>query len=66
MSVPAGASQQASTTALGGPAIVIVLMLALGATCYLGYAGYLRRPTAYIVGAILAIGLAFLAIQMYR
>jgi hypothetical protein len=63
---PKGGGGAASSSAgLGIPAIIVVLVLLLGATIYLWRARYIRRSTAYTTMLIIVIALAGLAAWMY-
>lgn len=55
-----------TTTSLAQSGILIVLILLLGAIAFLRYGRYLRRRTAYSLGAIVALALVALAYTMYR
>ena len=62
LSAPIGEGGKASTLAgLGGPAMIVLLVLMLGATIYLWQARYLRRSSAYLIIAVLVVALALLA-----
>ena len=61
----AAAAAATETAGLATPAIVVILVLLLGATIYLWRGRYIRRRTAYITMAILAIALGCLAAWMY-
>jgi hypothetical protein len=55
----------AGTGGLASPALIVVLVLLLGATIYLWRARYMRRRTAYFTMAILVIALVGLGAWMY-
>jgi uncharacterized membrane protein len=50
---------------LGSPTFVVFLVLALGATVFLWRARYIRRRTAYVMMAIIVLGLIILGALMY-
>ena len=54
----------AASSALGNPAVMVVLVLMLGATVYLWRTGYMRPLTAYVIMAILV--LALVAVGTYN
>ena len=56
----------ANSASLAIPAIVVILVLVLGATIYLWRAGYIRRKTAYATMLVLVVALAGFALWMYR
>lgn len=47
----------AGSSAFASPAIIIILVIILGATIYLWRQRYMRRKTAYIVMGVLAIAI---------
>lgn len=55
----------ANSASLAIPAIVVILVLVLGATIYLWRAGYIRRKTAYATMLVLVVALAGFAMWMY-
>lgn len=67
MRQPAGAGNEASSGYgfLTTPAVVVVLVLLIGATFFLWRARYIRRKTAYVVMAVLLIALILLASWIY-
>lgn len=50
---------------LGTPAIVVFLVLALGATIFLWRARYIRRRTAYVAMAVIVVGLIIFGALLY-
>ncbi len=60
-----GGDAGATSASLASPAIVVVLVLLLGATIYLWRARYIRRNTAYVTMAVLVIALAGLVFWQY-
>ena len=67
MKVPKGGGGGAATSAsLGLPAVVVILVLMLGATVYLWRARYIRRQTAYILMLVLALGLLVYGAWLYQ
>jgi len=52
------------TTSLASPAIIVLLVLMLGATIYLWRARYLRPRTAYLAMGILSVLLIILGALM--
>jgi hypothetical protein len=65
MKVPKAAEGVANSAALAGPAIIVVLVLVLGATIYLWRARYIRRRTAYLTMSFLVVLLAGLGFWIY-
>lgn len=65
MKVPKAAEGVANSAALAGPAIIVVLVLVLGATIYLWRARYIRRRNAYLTMGVLVVALAVLGFWMY-
>lgn len=65
MKGPRVADSAGSSAGLAIPAIVVLLVLVLGATIYLWRARYIRRRTAYVTMLVLVIVLAGLALWMY-
>lgn len=55
-----------SSVSLASPAVVVILVLLIGATFYLWRARYIRRRTAYITMALLAIGLGAMVFWQYH
>jgi hypothetical protein len=60
-----GGGSAAGSASLASPAIVVVLVLLIGATLYLWRARYIRRRTAFMWIAVYIIVLAALAGWMY-
>jgi apolipoprotein N-acyltransferase len=50
---------------LGGPALVVFLVLALGATIFLWRARYIRRRTAYVAMGVIVVGLIIFGALLY-
>jgi NADH:ubiquinone oxidoreductase subunit 2 (subunit N) len=65
MKVPKAAEGVPSSAALAYPAIIVVLVLVLGATIYLWRARYIRRRTAYLAMLVLVVALAVVGVWMY-
>ena len=65
MKVPRTAEAGANSASLAVPAVVVILVLVLGATIYLWRAGYIRRRTAYVTMLVLAAALGLFALWMY-
>ena len=61
---PTAAANAGNSASLTTPAIVIALVLLLGATIYLWRARYIRRRSAYVLMAFCVIALAALAFWM--
>lgn len=55
--LPSAAGTQSSSTGFASPAIIIILVIILGATIYLWRQRYMRRKTAYIVMGVLTIAI---------
>jgi NADH:ubiquinone oxidoreductase subunit 2 (subunit N) len=55
-----------TSASLASPAVVVVLVLLIGATFYLWRARYIRRSTAYVTMALLAIALAAIVFWQYQ
>lgn len=55
----------AGSSALASPAVIVVVVLMLGATVYLWRGGYMHPRTGYVLTIILAIALIALGIYMY-
>lgn len=67
MRVPVAESTSSFRSAdLGSPAIVVFLVIALGATIFLWRARYIRRRTAYITMGIIVVLLIVLSAMMYN
>ena len=66
MRAPIAPPEDAGTTSIGQPGVVIFLVLLLGAVVYLHRAHYLRRKTGYITMAILVALLAYVGWELYR
>jgi hypothetical protein len=60
-----GSSVGSATASLSAPAVVVVLVLLLGATIYLWRARYMRRRTAYVTMGVLAVALILFGLSMY-
>lgn len=60
-----GGGAIASSGSLATPAIVVLLVLILGATIYLWRARYIRRRTAYVLMVVIVLALAGVATWMY-
>lgn len=60
-----GGGGGAASASLTSPAIVVILVLLIGATIYLWRARYIRRRTAYVTMAFLAMALVGLAAWQY-
>ena len=54
------------SSSLGQPAVVIGLVLVLGAVIYLRYMRYIRRRTAQVLIAVLVIALGVTGYEMYQ
>jgi hypothetical protein len=65
MRVPKAAEGVANSAALAAPAIIVILVLILGATIYLWRARYIRRRNAYLTMGVLVVALAVLGFWMY-
>lgn len=65
MKAPPIASENEGSASLASPAIIVILVLMLGATIYLFRKGYMRRRTGYITAAILVAALIGTGIWMY-
>jgi hypothetical protein len=67
MKVPktVGTSGGAASNSLAGPAVIVVLVLILGATIYLWRARYIRRRTAYVLVPILSAAIVILGLWTY-
>ena len=50
---------------LGTPAIIVFLVLALGATIFLWRARYIRRRSAYVAMAVIVVGLIIFGVLLY-
>jgi hypothetical protein len=61
-----GGGGAGSSASLASPAIVVILVLLIGATFYLWRARYIRRRTAYVTMAVLAIALAGIIFWQYH
>jgi hypothetical protein len=57
---------EGGTASLANPAIVVILVLMVGATMYLWRARYMRTRTAYITIGILVAALALFGTLMYN
>ena len=55
-----------SSAGLASPAVVVVLVLLIGATFYLWRARYIRRRTAFVTMALLAVALAAIVFWQYE
>lgn len=64
MKVPKG-SVEAASSPLSLPAVVVILVIIIGATIYLWRARYIRRATALTVILLLLLGLAIFGTWMY-
>jgi uncharacterized membrane protein len=62
---PTAAASAGNSASLATPAIVVTLVLLLGATIYLWRARYIRTRTAYLTMAVLAVALVCLGAWMY-
>ena len=60
-------TSQAGTagSALASPAVIVVVVIMLGATIYLWRAGYMRPRTGYVLTILLTAGLIALGAYMY-
>ena len=67
MKVPkgVGGAEAANSNSLAIPAVVVVLVLILGATIYLWRARYIRRRTAYVLVPILLVAIVVLCVWTY-
>lgn len=65
MKGPKGGGAVASSGSLATPAIIVLLVLILGATIYLWRARYIRRRTAYVLMLVLVLALIGLGAWMY-
>ena len=65
MKAPRAPAAAEGSASLASPAIIVVLVLLLGATIYLWRGRYIRRRTAYVVMAAIVIALGCLAAWMY-
>lgn len=65
MRLPNQTAAGGASAGLASPAIVVILVLLLGATIYLWRARYLRPSTAYYTMIILAIMLIAVGALMY-
>lgn len=65
MRLPNQTAAGGASAGLASPAIVVVLVLLLGATIYLWRARYLRPSTAYYTMAFLTIALIAVGALMY-
>jgi len=65
MRLPNQPAAGGASASLASPAVVVILVLLLGATIYLWRAGYLRPSTAYYTMAFLAIVLIAVGVLMY-
>lgn len=65
MRVPKGAAGASNSATLATPAIVVILVLLLGAVIYLRHARYIRRRTAYVLIAAIVIALVCYAVWLY-
>ena len=61
-----GAGGGGGSASLASPAVVVILVLLIGATFYLWRARYIRRRTAYVTMAGLAIALAAMIFWQYH
>jgi hypothetical protein len=61
---PTAAASAGNSASLATPAIVVTLVLLLGATVYLWKARYIRRRSAYVLMAVCVIALAVIAFWM--
>jgi hypothetical protein len=66
MRAPRVSGNAANSAGLSTPAIVVALVLLLGATIYLWRARYIRRRTAYVTMAVLVLALVLVGVWMYR
>ena len=58
-------SDGGAAAGVGGPAVVVLLVLLIGATAYLRHARYLRRRTTYVLLSLLSIALIYSAVSLY-
>jgi hypothetical protein len=67
MKVPktVGTSGGVASNSLAAPAVIVVLVLTLGATIYLWRARYIRRRTAYVLVPILSAAIVILGLWTY-
>ena len=65
MKGPRVSESAASSASLAVPALIVILVLVLGATIYLWRARYIRRGSAYVTMLVLVIALAGLGLWMY-
>ena len=60
-----GGAEAANSSSLAIPAVIMVLVLILGATIYLWRARYIRRRTAYILVPVLSAAIVILGVWTY-
>ena len=65
MRAPRVSGDVANSASLAVPALIVILVLVLGATIYLWRARYIRRQTAYVTMLALAAALVALGLWMY-
>lgn len=67
MKVPkgVGGTEAATSGSLAAPAVIVVLVLILGATIFLWRARYIRRRTAYVLVPILSAAIVILGVWTY-
>jgi hypothetical protein len=65
MKVPVGRGNAQTSDVLSNPAVIVVLVIMLGAIFYLWRTGYIRRGTSLIIISALLLALAAIAVQTY-
>ena len=65
MKVPSGQVVGNDSGGLGASALVVILVLMLGAAVFLWKARYIRRGTAYVLIAILSLAIAGIGVWTY-
>ena len=67
MKVPkgVGGAEAAASGSLAAPAVIVVLVLILGATIFLWRTRYIRRRTAYVLVPILLAAIVILGVWTY-
>lgn len=60
------AGGQGGTSSIASPAVIVVLVLLLGATVYLWRSRYMRRKTAYGTIGVLVLLLLLVGLGMYK
>ena len=64
MRAPVRSAADSPISGFASPALVVVLVLLLGATIYLWRARYMRRTTAYVVMAVLVAAIIFTGVSI--